>query len=271
MPSITVPAKAHLKIPVFAALVAFGALSAFASPSSAAECPVSHDDLANALKSSVKPSGGPTNGGLDNNEWAAVVNRKGIVCAVAYSGAKPGDQWPGSRPIAAEKANTANAFSLDNFALSTANVYAGAQPAGFLYGITASDPPNPAVLAAGKVEDYGTASDPFIGQKLGGVVVFGGGLGLYNGQGIVGGLGASGDSSCADHNIAWRVRQKLGLDKVPAGVSKNNDDEIIYDIGPSKTSQSGYGHVLCKGSEADIAAKIGSGYEPTWKKQTKSP
>jgi uncharacterized protein GlcG (DUF336 family) len=32
--------------------------------------------------------------------------------------------------------------------------------------------------------------------------VFGGGLALYDDQGIVGGLGVSGDSACADHNVA---------------------------------------------------------------------
>jgi hypothetical protein len=40
-------------------------------------CPVDHDQLADILKKSVKPGGGPSNGGLDNNEWAAVVNRQG--------------------------------------------------------------------------------------------------------------------------------------------------------------------------------------------------
>ena len=45
------------------------------------------------------------------------------------------------------------------------------------------------------------------GGRLGGVNVFGGGLGLYGaGKRMVGGIGVSGDTSCADHNIAWRVR-----------------------------------------------------------------
>ena len=34
---------------------------------SAANCPVTHDQHAQALRASVKPSGGPGNGGLDNN------------------------------------------------------------------------------------------------------------------------------------------------------------------------------------------------------------
>lgn len=36
--------------------------------------------------------------------WGAVVNRAGVVCAVAFTGDNWGDQWPGSRVIAAQKA-----------------------------------------------------------------------------------------------------------------------------------------------------------------------
>src|ERR1700757_2624057 len=51
--------------------------------------------------------------GLNNQMWATIVNRDGIVCAVAFTGVNRGAQWPGSRVISAQKANTANAFSLD--------------------------------------------------------------------------------------------------------------------------------------------------------------
>src|SRR5436853_596285 len=79
---------------------------------SAADCPVDHAKLVGALRASVQPSGGPANGGLENNEWGSVVARDGTVCAVAFSGSTASDQWPGSRAIAVEKASTANAFSL---------------------------------------------------------------------------------------------------------------------------------------------------------------
>lgn len=225
----------------------------------AATCPVDHDHLADILKKSVKPSGGPSNGGLDNNEWAAVVNREGVVCAVAYSGNKADDQWPGSRAIAAEKASTANAFSLKNKAMATANLYAGAQPGGFLFGVTSSNPPSPDAINAGRPDGYGTANDPMLGKPVGGVIVFGGGLALYDGGGIAGALGVSGDSSCADHNVAWRVRHFLGLDHVPAGVSPNMKDAIIYDIGPDGKSPSGFGHPKCNGKEDQIAVDLGAG------------
>ena len=94
-------------------------------------------------------------------------------------------------------------------------------------------------------------------------------LALYDGENVVGGLGASGDTLCADHNIAWRVRQALGLDKVPAGVGPDHNDEIIYDLTPDKSSASGYGHALCKGKEPEIAEQIHAGFVPRWAKVTK--
>ena len=240
-----------------------------ASPAKAAGCPVTHDQLVEALKQSVKPSGGPSNGGLDNNEWAAVVARDGTVCAIAFSGAKPDDQWLGSRGIAAEKANTANALSLQKFALSTANLYAPTQPGGPLYGLPTSNPVATDVLYAGDARQFGSTNDAMIGKRLGGVVVFGGGLALYDGRDVVGGLGTSGDTACADHNIAWRLRQKLKLDQVPGGVSPDHNDAILYDIKPDKTSVSGYGHPTCGGQEDKIAVDIHSGVMPTWKKVMK--
>jgi uncharacterized protein GlcG (DUF336 family) len=234
------------------------------SSANAQNCPVSHEQLTQALKASVKASGGPGNGGFDNNEWAAVVTRDGVVCAVTFSGTKPDDQWLGSRAIAAEKANTANALSLAGMAMSTANLYAGAQPGGPLYGLTQTNPPVGSVAYAGDPKSFGGPSDPLVGKTLGGVVVFGGGLPLYGDQGIVGGLGVSGDTSCADHNIGWRVRHGLGLDHVPNGVSSDHNDGIIYDMLPDKTSTSGFGHPQCGGSEAEVAAQIHAGVVPQW-------
>jgi uncharacterized protein GlcG (DUF336 family) len=155
-----------------------------------------------ALKSSTRPTGSDTNGGLDLNMWASVVDRDGTVCAVAFTGKDRGAQWPGSRVISAQKANTANAFSLDNLALSTANLYSAVQPGGSLYGLQQSNPVDTAVAYGGDPKLRGTARDPMVGKKIGGVNVFGGGLALYDGSGVIGAVGVSGDTSCADHNIA---------------------------------------------------------------------
>src|SRR6201985_1065669 len=110
---------------------------------------VSYAALKQALRASIKPTGGPSNGGLDNHMWAAVVGRDGMVQAVCYSGDALGDQWPGSRAIAIEKANTANALSLPGFAFSTANLYSGAQPGGFLVGIVNTNPVDTASMYGG--------------------------------------------------------------------------------------------------------------------------
>src|SRR5947207_5296637 len=82
------------------------------------------------------------NGGFNLDMWATVVNRDGVVCAVAVTGTNRGDQWPGSRGISAQKANTANAFSLRGLVLSTANLYSAVQPGGSLFGLQASNPVN---------------------------------------------------------------------------------------------------------------------------------
>jgi uncharacterized protein GlcG (DUF336 family) len=219
---------------------------------------ITHDSLRQALRASIKPGGGPGNGGLDNHMWAAVVDRAGIVRAVCYSGDALGDQWPGSRAIAIEKANTANALSLPKFAFSTANLYAGSQPGGFLFGILETNPVDTASMYGGDTDAYGTEQDPMVGKKASGVVVFGGGLALYDGPTIVGALGVSGDTSPADHNIAWRLRKALGLDQVPAGITADNNDAIIYDIGMLGKSSSGYGHPVSGLKEDEVAKEIGA-------------
>src|SRR6185312_6398216 len=72
-----------------------------------------------ALKRALTTARNQSNGGFNLDMWGTVVNRDGVVCAVAFTGADRGAQWPGSRVISAQKANTANAFSLPGLALST--------------------------------------------------------------------------------------------------------------------------------------------------------
>lgn len=216
------------------------------------------DSLPNyaALKAALTEARKADNGGLNLDMWGTIVDRSGVVCAVAYTGEAVDSQWPGSRVISAQKANTANAFSLKGLALSTANLFSAVQPGGSLFGLQESNPVNVKVAYAGNPAKFGSEKDPMKGEMIGGVNVFGGGLALYNDKGdIVGGLGVSGDTSCADHNIAWRTRSGLKLDFVPAGVSPTKDDQIIYDIDGSK-SASGFGHPTCGGKEKDIASSL---------------
>jgi len=207
----------------------------------------------NELKITLKSVVNEKNGGFGLNMWAVVVDRDGIVKAVAFSGNNRGDQWPGSRVIAAQKANTANAFSLPNFSLSTANLFSAVQPGGSLYGLQHSNPVDVKIAYRGSSKKKGTKKDPMAGYIIGGVNVFGGGLALYNSKGkIIGALGVSGDSSCADHNIAWKVRHKLKLDFVPAGISPDKNDNIVYDITDGKSS-GGWGHPACSPDTVTIA------------------
>jgi uncharacterized protein GlcG (DUF336 family) len=198
---------------------------------------------------------GEDNGGFGLPMWASIVNRKAEVCLVTQSGAN-GTAWPGSRVISAQKANTANAFSLPGLALSTANLYSAVQPGGSLFGLQESNPVDADVAYAGDSNDYGTTNDPLaVGhKKIGGVNVFGGGLALYNSSHqLIGALGVSGDSSCADHVIAWKLRHALNLDFVPGGVSGDpkRPDNIVYDIRAGNSaaiegkSASGWGQPHC--------------------------
>jgi uncharacterized protein GlcG (DUF336 family) len=199
----------------------------------------SHSVLRAALRDVLERK----NGGLGFDMWASFVDRDGVVRAVVFSGVNRADQWPGSRVISAQKANTANAFSLEGFALSTANLFAAVQPGGSLFGLQESNPVDPDVAYGGNAQDYGTASDPMVGKKIGGVNVFGGGLALYDASGnLVGALGVSGDTSCTDHVIAWRLRHALNLDNVPAGVADGGaDDNLIYAVG----AIDGFEHPTC--------------------------
>src|SRR3954452_5445216 len=217
--------------------------SAFAQQKSGCAALPNRDALKAALAQVIK-EGKEGNTGLGNQSWATIVDRDGIGCAVVFSGPDRGAQWPGSRAISAEKASTANAFSTDNFALSTANLYSAAQPGGSLFSIISSSPPNPQALL-GDPNSFGQANDPIVGKPVGGAIVFGGGLPLYDKKGkLLGGLGLSGDTSCADHVVAWKVRHLLMLDGVPMGVSPDQNVNMILDI-QNGVSASGFGHPSC--------------------------
>ena len=169
------------------------------------------------------------------------------------------------RVISAQKANTANAFSLPantgkgfQSPLSTANLWAAVQPGGSLFGLQHSNPVNPKVAYRGNSRNWGTRNDPLVGKKVGGVNVFGGGLALYNDYGeLVGALGVSGDTSCTDHIVAWRIRDMLDLDNVTGGVAGGTDN-MIQDIGADGASASGFGHPDCGFGEAPIIADLPS-------------
>jgi uncharacterized protein GlcG (DUF336 family) len=180
------------------------------------------------------PGTGGDAGGLfhGNLMWAALVNRNGELCAFTTSTSDPTQVWPGSQAIAKAKAYTANAFSLDALALSTARLYTFTQPGHSLWSLGGANPFNPNFLAS----PQGNAGGK--NQIAGGMIFFGGGVPLYEGGKIIGGLGISGDTSCTDHEIAKRVRTLATLDP-PGGSSV---DDITYS---SVDGPSVFTHPLC--------------------------
>lgn len=165
-------------------------------------------------------------GGLFNGKrmWAATVNRDGEVCAAVTSTSDPTQVWPGSQAIAKAKAYTANAFSLDSLALSTARLYTFTQPGHSLWSLGQSNLYDPKGLVAPGRSEKGE------GSIQGGLIFFGGGVALYRNGKIIGGLGISGDTSCADHEISKRVRSLANLNP-PGGAAV---DDITYTLPPAE-------------------------------------
>ena len=184
------------------------------------------DDLKRFLHAA--PDSGEA-GGLFHGraEWLAVVNRRGQLCTVIQPSDSAGGYWPASRTIAMAKAYTANGFSTDTLAFSTARLYTLTQPGHSLWGVAQPEPLNPECV------------DPTNDVKVcGGAIAFGGGVPLYRNRRIAGGLGISGDTPCADHEIAKRVRHFAGLD--PAGGPVADDIQYAKVDRPSI-----YTHPLC--------------------------
>jgi len=219
------------------------------------------------LKRALMAARSAENSGLNAQEWATIVDRNGVVCAVAFTGFDTTTQMGIGRISSAMRANAGNAFAFDSnsssngagfpggLALSTANLYSATQPGGFVGELPNSYPVNQSAAFSTRVSAFGTPAEPVVGQVIGGFTAVGGGLGLFaKGQAAVGGVGVAGDHACTDHDIAWRVRNLLGLDHLggfaPLSGDPSRPDNIVYDIkanpdGGVGVSASGLGHPMC--------------------------
>jgi uncharacterized protein GlcG (DUF336 family) len=202
-----------------------------AAPASCRDLP-SADDLKKWLRAA--PGVGGEAGGLFSGkmEWGTIVNRQGEICATAVATDEPASAWPGSQAISKAKAYTANAFSTDGTPLSTARLYTLTQPGHSLWGVGG---PNP-FLADCLVSP--SAMKSTTGKICGGSIAFGGGVPLYRGKTRVGGLGVSGDTACADHEIAKRIRHLAELDPEKGEFA----DDIVF---TSADGPSPFAHPLC--------------------------
>lgn len=209
-------------------------------------CPVTYEKLKAAL---VKADSDDSTG-FNNHFWGVVVNHEGVVCAVAFSGPGTGAQWAASRQIAAAKAFTAYGLSLDTgnptgtSALSTAQLYKFVQPnnpniGNPLFGLPGGNVLDSQAAYKGDFKLFGTTNDPMVGERVGGTITFGGGLGLYFKNFRGGGLGVSGDTACADHSVAWRARKLLDLE--PPGLP----DKLTFATDLADTN----GHPHCPNDE----------------------
>jgi uncharacterized protein GlcG (DUF336 family) len=192
----------------------------------------SADDLKKFLRQAPGTEGEA--GGLFSGkmEWAAIVNRQGEVCVTAVATDDPASTWPGSQAIAKAKAYTANAYSTDDMPLSTARLYTLTQPGHSLWGVSQPNAFNPDCLVAP------SENSKTNGKVCGGQIAFGGGVPLYKGKTRVGGLGVSGDTACADHEIAKRIRHLAQLDPEKGEFA----DDITY---TSADGASDFTHPLC--------------------------
>jgi uncharacterized protein GlcG (DUF336 family) len=192
----------------------------------------SGDDLKQWLRTAPGVEGEA--GGLFSGkmEWATVVNRQGEICATSVATDEPASAWPGSQAISKAKAYTANAYSTDEAPLSTARLYTLTQPGHSLWGVGEPNPFRTDCLVAP------SAMNTTNGKICGGSIAFGGGVALYKGKTRVGGLGVSGDTACADHEIAKRIRHLAQLDPEKGEFA----DDIIF---TSADGPSPFAHPLC--------------------------
>jgi hypothetical protein len=136
-----------------------GVPTVWANDGESVNCPVKPQ----ALRSGLINADADDSSGLNNHYWAVVVNRAGVVCAVAFSGSSRDSQWLLSRQIAAVKAFTANGLSLDAAPISTAQLYPWVQPGAPgnpLFGLAAGNPVSPEDAYRGPYAQFGSKDDP---------------------------------------------------------------------------------------------------------------
>ena len=218
------------------------------------------------LKAALTTARSASNGGFNLDMWGSIVNRDGVVCAVAFTGSRsrigmarqPGHL--GSKSEHGQLVRFARAWRCRRQTC-------GGGAAGRLSVWLAREQPGqhcgriPGSI--GKIR-HGKRSPGR--RQIGGVNVFGGGLALYDvSHTLVGAIGVSGDTSCADHNIAWRTRHALNMDFVPGGVGPATRPDNINHQGlvPVPSLAADFSHPICKIAGVDGVSAISAALPPT--------
>jgi uncharacterized protein GlcG (DUF336 family) len=167
---------------LFAAL-ALSASSAFAQELTPDDCQTilnNAETAANATDSAFRPDPDTT------RMHIICMNRNGRILGRRSMA----DAWVGSLDIARAKAFTGAVFSSNRNALSTRGIGCLSQPGGALWQIGNSNRPNFAIPLSQQT------------IKMRGLIEFPGGLPLYRGGELVGGIGVSGDGVDQDEDVA---------------------------------------------------------------------
>jgi uncharacterized protein GlcG (DUF336 family) len=203
---------------------------------------------------------GEDSGGLGMPLWLTLVDTSGTVCAVVHSRDDSVDVTVelsvAHREFSAHKAFTSNAFSHSMVAIASGNLaYSRIPGSGSISDHYINEPT--ASILTGSPSLWGTAADPMVGQRVGGITGLGGGLPLFNNlKKKVGAIGVSGDALCTDHVVAWKIRERLadgaysGVN-VPFGVAADFTDKLIQDLIITENNSAGfspstYGHPTCR-------------------------
>lgn len=180
--------------------------------------------------------------------WVAVLDRTGLVCAVAYSGAKVTDQWLSGRLLSVALANTANMVSTEQQFLSSANLYRAEQAGWIDHNGKAFKLDAHLAYMGATLTKMGSLADPLVGTRPGGWQASGGGIALRNSAGnVVGALGVAGENPCINHSVAWQMRHLFSLDYVPSGVNPDTSrsDNILFPSNAFNANASLYTHPVC--------------------------
>ena len=119
------------------------------------------------------------NGGFGLNMWGTIVNRDGVVCAVAFTGNRGRPMAGKSRDLCAEGEYGKCIQPEGARAFDSESVYGDAAGRDALW-FAVEQPGQHGRGVSRRPSDYGQSDDPMVGGRIGGINVFGGGLALYN-------------------------------------------------------------------------------------------